>query len=112
MTLKEKELISTEMKELEVLMSAAFNFEVHLFSASFDTGEKYQCRPADLCNAFGSWYCNHGFDTYRKTPRDACYYLVQKLRAFNRLNQTQRDAFRYRGNPTFPEPAEPLWTLN
>ena len=35
MTAKEKELLVTEMKELEALMTVASNFEGFLFSASF-----------------------------------------------------------------------------
>jgi hypothetical protein len=57
MTAKEKLFISTEMKELEALTTIALNFEVHMFSASSNSGEEYQCLPKDRDNAFCS--CGH-----------------------------------------------------
>jgi hypothetical protein len=100
------------MKELEVFMTAALNFQVHLFSASFNTGEKYQCRPADLCNTFCGWYCEDGLDTYRKSPREACLYLIQKVVEFMDLDPAKKEAFRYRDNPMLPPPVIPPWSLN
>lgn len=104
MTANEKKLITIEMKELEALMTIALNFEVHMFSASSNVGEEYQCLPADRDNAFCSWYCSHGFDTFKKTPKDACYYLAKKLREFMRLDKTKKNTFRYLNNPMLPDP--------
>ena len=95
MTAKEKELLVTEMKELEALMTVASKIEVFLFSASFHTGEKYQCLPADRDNAFCKWYCGHELDAFKKTPREACLYFAKNLKEFVRLDQTTRNSFRY-----------------
>ncbi len=109
MDIQEQEIIIKEMTSLEHLMTVACNFEVHMFWTSCG---KYQCRPADLCNAFCSWYCEHGLDTFRNSPKEACLYLTQKFREFVHLDKTERDSYCYRDNPILPEPVVPMWSLN